>query len=44
VSDEVVILSVGDRVKFAEEKQRYTVRAVTRGGRFAILRIDGVTL
>lgn len=29
-------LQVGDRVKFAEEKQRYTVRAVTRAGRFAI--------
>ena len=33
---EVVALAVGDRVKFAEEKQRYTVRGVTRGGRFAI--------
>jgi hypothetical protein len=38
VSGEVAAerLAVGDRVKFAEEAQRYTVRAVTRGGRFAI--------
>jgi hypothetical protein len=30
-------LRVGDRVKFADEKQRWTVRAVTTGGRFVIL-------
>jgi hypothetical protein len=30
-------LSVGTKVKFASESQRYTVQAVTRGGRFAIL-------
>lgn len=29
-------LVVGDRVRFVEEGQRYTVRAVTSGGRFAI--------
>lgn len=29
-------LRVGDRVRFAEESQRYVVRAVTRAGRFAI--------
>jgi hypothetical protein len=30
-------LAVGDRVKAAAEKQRWTVRGVTSGGRFAIL-------
>jgi hypothetical protein len=30
-------LTNGDRVRFAAEAQRWTVRAVTAGGRFAIL-------
>lgn len=30
------VLAVGDRIKFAEERQRYTVRAVSADGRFAI--------
>ena len=30
------ILNVGDRVTFAEEKQSYVVKAVSKGARFAI--------
>jgi hypothetical protein len=33
---ERVELHIGDKVKFVEEKQRYTVRAVSADGRWAI--------
>lgn len=36
MTDLKIHLSVGDKVKFAEEKQRYSVRAVSSDGRWAV--------
>jgi hypothetical protein len=36
IETEYPALAVGDKLKFAEEKQRYTVRSVSKDGRWAI--------